>query len=59
MKWLRYSGISVTITLNPLHWRWYPWWQRDVNEWAGPNERTYVFGILALSMRVWIDDGSW
>jgi hypothetical protein len=24
MKWVRYSGASVIVTLNPLHWRWVP-----------------------------------
>jgi hypothetical protein len=60
MKWLTYSGLSVIITFNPLHWRWMPAGGeafRDV--WASPNERSYYAGWLFLTVRLWIDDGSW
>ena len=59
IKWLRYSGASVTITLNPLHWAKVPWANRFYNEWVGPNERHYNVGWLFLTVRFWIDDGSW
>ena len=59
INWLRYSGISVTISLNPLWWRLLPWWRRDTNEWAGPHEWTGSCGFLFLTIRIWIDDGSW
>lgn len=60
MNWLKYSGASVSVTLNPFHWFWAP---RISNEhrgdWFGPNERTLNVSILFLTLRVWIDDGSW
>jgi hypothetical protein len=59
IKWLRYSGCSVIITMNPIHWRVAPWTQRDYTEWAGPNEHTYSAGWLFLTVRVWLDDGAW
>ena len=59
MNWLRYSGCSVIITMNPAWWRVIPWAQRDYTEWAGPNEHTYSAGWLFLTVRVWIDDGAW
>lgn len=59
MKWLKFSGMSVIVTMNPLHWRLSPWAQRDTNEWAGPREITMAFGWLAFTLRIWIDDGSW
>jgi hypothetical protein len=59
MKWLTYSGIAIIITLNPAHWRFVPWARKEVNEWGGPNEWTGVCGFLFLSIRVWIDNGSW
>ena len=59
LDWLRYSGASVCVTANPWHWRWRPWFYRDTNEWAGPNERTWHMGWLMLNIRVWIDDGIW
>lgn len=60
MKWLRYSGASIALTLNPLHWVWIPQGGRVVtDEWAGPNERSYYARWLFLTLRFWIDDGSW
>jgi hypothetical protein len=58
-KWLRYSGASVIITVNPLHWRWKPWTTNFVDEWIGPHERTVTMGWLFVTVRLWIDDGSW
>jgi hypothetical protein len=60
LKWLRYSGVSVTITMNPAHWAWRPRaGQVFTTEWAGPNERTWHARFLFVTVRVWIDDGSW
>ena len=37
MKWLTYSGLSVILTANPLHWRLMPQGGRAfTDEWAGP-----------------------
>ena len=58
-KWLRYSGACVIITVNPAHWRWIPWANRFQDEWAGPRERTVSVGWLFVTVRLWIDDGSW
>ena len=58
-KWLRYSGVSVILALNPLWWKVLPWFRREYNEWAGPNERTYAFGFLGVTIRIWIDNGQW
>jgi len=59
MKWLTYSGLSVILTVNPLHWSLLPWARRERSEWDGPNEWTSSCGWLFLTIRVWIDDGSW
>jgi len=59
MNWLRYSGCSVIITVNPVWWRLVPWAQQDYTEWAGPDERTYSAGWLFLTVRVWLDNGAW
>jgi hypothetical protein len=59
-KWLRYSGASVTITMNPAHWSWRPRAEQVfTTEWAGPNEQTWHASILFVTVRIWIDDGSW
>lgn len=59
LKWLTYSGLSVSITFNPLHWRFIPYARRNHHELEGPNEFTGSCGWLFLTIRVWIDDGSW
>lgn len=59
MKWLRYSGMTLMLVVNPLHWAWRPELARYHDEWAGPRERTITARWLMLTIRVWIDDGSW
>jgi len=59
IKWLTYSGLCVILTINPSHWRFVPWARNDISEWAGPNEWTGSCGWLFLTVRVWIDDGSY
>lgn len=59
LKWLRYSGTSVIITFNPLHWRWIPWANQFQDEWAGPHSRTWSVGWLFVTIRAWLDDGAW
>jgi hypothetical protein len=59
-KWLRYSGASVAVTLNPLHWRWVPAGGVEfVDEWRGPNQHNWYASWVFLTVRVWIDNGSW
>jgi hypothetical protein len=58
--WLKYSGASVTVTINPLHWRWVPQARETViDEWVGPHERAWFASWLFVTIRVWVDDGSW
>ena len=60
INWIRYSGAGVIFHLNPLHWKVLPWFRDETNqEWPAPNERTWAAGFLFLTIRVWIDDGSW
>jgi len=59
LNWLTYSGLSVILTINPCHWRFVPRARKDFNEWAGPNEWAGSVSWLFLTVRVWIDDGSW
>ena len=60
LKWLKYSGASVSITLNPFHWFWTPRVSyQPRGDWAGPNEHTINICLLFLTLRFWIDDGSW
>jgi len=58
INYLKYSGASVTMTVNPCHWAWIPVFshgQEDV--WQ--STETLRITILFLTVRIWIDDGSW
>jgi hypothetical protein len=59
INYLRYSGVSVIIALNPLWWKVLPWYRDESNEEWGSAEKTYAFGFLGITVRIWIDDGSW
>lgn len=59
INYLRYSGISVIISLNPLWWKILPWYRDETNMEWGSAEKTYAIGFLGVTIRLWIDDGSW
>ena len=60
LDWIRYSGASIAVTVNPLHWCWLPkMTTRILDEWCGPNERQLKFTWLMVTVRIWIDDGAW
>ena len=60
MNWLRYSGACATLTLNPLHWVGFPKAYRESNqEWPEGMWQTWRASWLFLTVRIWIDDGSW
>ena len=56
LDYLKYSGASVILTVNPFHWRFLPHYSKS-QEWG--EENTHVVSWLFLTIRVWIDDGSW
>lgn len=58
-QYLRYSGISIILALNPLWWKVLPWARNETTAEFGEAERTYAFGFLGLTVRVWIDRGAW
>lgn len=60
LKWIRYSGASVILTLNPVHWQWLPQARHEkMMEWPSPNENTYMVSWLFLTVRAWTDNGDW
>lgn len=60
LKWIRYSGASVIFSLNPLHWNMVPRAQREYNDvWPSPNKSTWRMSWLFVTVRFWIDDGSY
>jgi hypothetical protein len=60
LDWLRYSGASITIAVNPWHWSWLPQVQNEpLDTWIGPNEHRLCVSWLFLTVRMWLDDGAW
>jgi len=60
LDWLRFSGASVTVTVNPWHWSWIPQIQNEpLDTWIGPNEHRFYVSWLMLTLRIWTDDGAW
>jgi len=57
MNWLKYSGVFVTIVLNPFHWRLGFASGRD--ELMGPKSWFFKLNIIMIGINVVIDDGSW
>lgn len=56
LNYLRYSGLVVSFTVNPFHWNYIPRYFRNT-EWR--NDCEYGISFLFLTIRIWIDDGSW
>lgn len=56
IKYFRYSGASITISLNPFYWRVLPWFYKEYTGW---DDKTYCFTFLFLTVRIWIDNGEW
>lgn len=56
-RYLKYSGLSVIITVNPFHWHYTPKYFKNGKDGWDPDYHS--FSLLFLTIRVWIDDGSW
>jgi hypothetical protein len=56
IKWLRYSGCNITLKLNPFHWRFSCKYMSTNEAWEVDHLSLELFPI---TIRVWIDDGSW
>jgi hypothetical protein len=56
IDYLKYSGASVSITLNPWHWSPIPKYFKN-QEWG--EENTHTVSWLFVTLRVWIDNGEW
>ena len=57
MKWLKYSGVWVSLALNPLHWRI----NFEVHNSSEMDPAmTMIIGTVGpLTIRIVIDDGSY
>ena len=56
LNYLKYSGCNITIKLNPYHWRINAKMYKTNDEWE--QDSLYI-EILPITIRLWIDDGSW
>jgi hypothetical protein len=56
LKWLKYSGCNITLKLNPLHWRLSAKYRQTAEVWEID---CLVIELLPITIRAWIDDGSW
>lgn len=57
--WLRYSGVSIKIVVNPWHWRWLPQAYSLGMTWEGPDFRGVCATWLMIEATAWIDNGTW
>lgn len=57
MNWLKYSGCNITLKLNPFHWR-FTFSKGSEND-AWEISTSYIIELLPITIRIWIDDGSW
>lgn len=56
INYLRYSGINVTLLLNPFGWNYKPRYTKETDPW-GDND--HIFCFLFVSVRIFISDGDW
>ena len=56
MNWLKYTGIFITVTVNPCHWRLGLEYGKDE---LGPNSWSGRINMLFIGIHIVIDDGQW
>jgi hypothetical protein len=56
MNWLKYSGCNITLKLNPFHWRFSCAYNQTNEAWE---QDAFVLELAMITVRLWIDDGSW
>lgn len=57
-NWIRYSGVTLTLHLNPLHWWAWPHLERHQGE-LGEHDARWTFKFLFVKVTVWFDNGRW
>jgi len=56
LNYLKYSGLNVTIKLNPYHWRLNIAYRQTTDVWE---QDALVIELLPITIRLWIDNGDW
>lgn len=57
LKYLEYSGINITLKLNPCHWRFA--FSKGSSEDVWEVEHSYVLELFPITIRLWLDNGDW
>jgi hypothetical protein len=57
MKWIRYSGICLGVTVNPLHWVFSARLIKPTD--MDPCQYGFYLSAGLVWLRVWIDNGDW
>jgi hypothetical protein len=55
-NWIKYSGATITLKLNPLHWRFSCKFIALNEAWETDH---FLLELFPITIRVWFDDGSW
>ena len=56
LNYLKYSGLNVTFKFNPFHWRLSAAYFQTNEVWE---QDALIIELFPLTVRFWIDDGSW
>jgi len=57
MNWLKYSGVWVTLALNPYHWT-INFKKRGPDD-MDPAQHLFIATVGPITVRIIIDDGSY
>jgi hypothetical protein len=57
MKWLRYSGITLGMTVNPFHWAFGGHLIKPTD--MDPSQYGFYVSLGFVWLRIWIDNGDW
>lgn len=58
-NWIRYSGVWITVVVNPLHWGFGISKDPYAAEWPAPDRREIHIQVLVISIRLVVDSGRW
>ena len=56
INYLKYSGLNVTIKLNPYHWRLSVAYLKTNEVWE---QDALIIELFPITVRFWIDNGEW
>ena len=59
LDYLKYSGLTVTIVLNPFHWSWIPKMSPILDTITDGEMDGTMFSFLFIRISCWVDNGDW